>query len=96
MKNLTIAGLFAFGALLFFGCNPVDNAVDCHAICDRYQTCFNAEYDVAACESRCREDANADNDDYTTRADGCSNCIDDKSCASATFTCAPACAGIVP
>ena len=45
MKTIIIASLLAFGALGFFGCNTVDNTVDCHGICNRYQECFDEKYD---------------------------------------------------
>jgi hypothetical protein len=95
MKKLLLSAMLVLGGILYFGCNKADNAVDCVGICDRYKSCFDAKYDTAACVERCRTDADAEND-YTTKADACSNCITDKSCASATFTCATDCAGIVP
>ena len=74
---------------------PVAGIADLkRAICDRYKTCFDADYDVSSCEDRCRDDA--DTEGYATKADNCSKCIDDKSCTSATFTCVADCAGIVP
>jgi hypothetical protein len=94
MKTITIASLFAFGVLVFFGCKTADNAVDCQGICDRYQECFDESYDVSDCTERCLDDAS--NEGYDTQADACDACIDDKSCASATFNCATKCAGIVP
>ncbi|MEZ4301640.1 MAG: hypothetical protein R3B70_42290 [Polyangiaceae bacterium] len=95
MKTFTLTTLFALGTLMFFGCSQVENAVNCHAICERYQSCFNDEYDTAACEDECR--TNAENDKgYAQKADICDACIDDESCASATFNCADDCIGIVP
>jgi len=95
MKNLVLAGLLSVGALLFFGCSAAQNAIDCNGICDRYQSCFDASYDTGACEQRCRDNSNS-NADYMAKSTDCSNCITDKSCASATFTCGTQCAGIVP
>lgn len=94
MKTIVSAGILAFGAILFPACNQADNAVDCVAICDRYKTCFDSKYDTAKCVSRCTDQAN--DEGYATKADACSNCIDDKSCTSATFTCTADCVGIVP
>lgn len=94
MKTFTFASLFAFGVLAFFGCAPADNAVDCQGICNRYQECFDENYDVGDCTERCVDDAS--NEGYATQADECDACIDDKSCTSATFNCATECAGIVP
>ena len=94
-RNLVLAGILSAGALLFFGCSSLQNAVDCNGICDRYQSCFDSGYDTSSCESRCHSDADSD-PDYMAKSTDCSNCITDKSCASATFTCATECAGIVP
>lgn len=94
MKTITIASLLAFAVLAFFGCKTADNAVDCQGICNRYQECFDEKYDVSDCTERCLDDAS--NEGYDTQADECVRCIDDKSCTSATFTCATQCGGIVP
>ena len=90
--------LVAFAALAvagFSSCDPIDNAVDCHAICTRYKTCFDSDYDTDACTSRCRTNAKNDSD-YKHDVDVCSACIDDQSCSSATFSCAGDCGNIVP
>lgn len=71
------------------------NAIDCQSICNRYMTCFDASYDVAACAARCRSES-AKDADYERRADVCNACLDERSCTSATFNCATSCAGIVP
>lgn len=95
MKTLLMAGLLAASAFLLIpACNQADNAVDCNGICERYQSCFDANYDSGACQDRCRDDA--DTEGYATKADECSACITDKSCTSATFECATKCGGIVP
>jgi hypothetical protein len=93
LKGLMIAGAIALGSL--FGCGAVQNAVDCNGICNRYKTCFDSNYDVDKCESNCRDNANS-NANYMTDVSDCNNCIDDKSCASATFTCATPCSTVVP
>ena len=73
----------------------VDNAIDCNGICSRYATCFDANYDVSACELRCR-DASSDDREYRRKADMCNACIGERSCAAATFSCVLECASIVP
>jgi hypothetical protein len=88
----TAIGLVA--GIFLFGCG-IKNAVDCHGICTRYQSCFDQSYDTDSCESRCRDNANHD-DDYASKVDACHDCIDDKSCASATFNCGTDCSNIVP
>ena len=93
MKKLMLAGMLALGTLIT-GCGSVENAIDCNAICNRYKSCYDQSYDVGACDSKCRDDANADKD-YMRKADACNDCLGDKSCAT-SFTCATQCAGIVP
>ncbi len=80
--------------LFIVGCGSISNAIDCAGICSRYKDCYDKSYDTATCESRCRNNANADQS-YSAKADTCNTCIGAKSCASATFNC-PECVGIVP
>ena len=82
-------------ALLSQHCGGIDNAIDCNAICARYQACFAKDYDVGACATRCRT-ASAKDTDSRRKADVCNACIDERSCASATFNCAIPCTSIVP
>lgn len=85
-------GSFAIG---FASCDEADRAFDCQSVCSRYQDCFNSDYDVGACRDRCRDKAAADKE-FERKADACETCIDDRSCSSATFSCATECVGIVP
>lgn len=99
MFNLNWLVLLAATALTavapVFSCDSVETAYDCQNVCARYRDCYNANYDVGMCRDRCR--ANAE-DDATKRAkaDACESCIGDKSCLSATFSCAADCSAIVP
>lgn len=99
LRTLLIAASTAVGLL---SCAPtqeivqkIDSAIDCDGICNRYKGCFDAKYDVAACESRCR-DTSAQDGDYRRKADACNECITDRACASATFSCGVACVAVVP
>ena len=93
---IRLFAVVAFAAVLRTGaCNPVEVAIDCHAICARYQTCFDKGYDLTKCETSCREHSVSDAD-YRHKADVCSTCIDDQSCSAATFKCAVPCATVVP
>ncbi|MDP1829207.1 MAG: hypothetical protein Q8L48_38440 [Archangium sp.] len=93
---IRLFSVVVFAAVLRTGaCNPVDVAIDCHAICARYQTCFDKAYDLGKCETSCREHATTD-DKYRHRADECSACIDDRTCAGAVFKCAGPCTTVVP
>lgn len=74
--------------------NPVEQAIDCRSVCDRYQSCFDADYDTAACRSRCDRVVEERNRSYA--ADECDTCMDDRSCAGAVFSCSTPCAGIIP
>jgi len=77
------------------GCDSVDAAFDCNSVCGRYRSCFDADYDTDACQDRCRT-ASANDSTVRSRADACEACIDDMSCAGATFNCAQDCSSIVP
>jgi len=77
------------------GCDTVETAFDCNTVCNRYRDCYQSDYDVGACRSRCR--ASAEHDPNTrAKADACESCLDGKSCVAATFDCTTECSGIVP
>lgn len=102
MKSLLPHAMFplvrlaaALAALTLVSCSAFNAAVDCNTICTRYKDCYNGSYDVAACASRCRDRAASDK----TTADAvtsCEACINDKACASATFSCGVDCSNVVP
>lgn len=100
-KTLRLGFLLAFlgASTLLVACSDTVDEVqahfDCHSICQRYADCFNADYDVDGCQDKCENSAD-DNDARQGKIDSCADCIDDRSCTSATFNCADACAGIVP
>jgi hypothetical protein len=92
------AWLIPLGIFLSVGCAAADKVeakIDCHSVCDRYSECLDADYDVSACQSSC-EDSIDSGDLSQSDLDDCDNCIDDRSCANATFACATECVGIVP
>jgi len=95
MIRTTLLALSLAVGVLVGGCGAINNAVDCQAICNRYQSCFNSSYDTGACASRCRTDS-ANDPDYQHKATVCSACIDQQSCTSATFSCSGSCGTIVP
>ena len=95
MKRFLVTAFVAASALLA-GCGSITTAVDCNTICNRYQTCYNKNYDTGACETRCRSHANSDSD-YMQRSQTCTACLDNnKDCTSTTFACGVQCSGIVP
>jgi len=76
------------------GCDETQNAFNCSDLCNRYRDCFDHNYNTSACSSRCQDLAN-NSQNFDERANSCQNCMNDNSCAAATFNC-PVCAGIVP
>ena len=103
MKNSkkTWNGLFCGVGLILglaagmLNCGTADELFDCQSVCSRYKDCFNSNYDVGACRSRCKDNADKDRT-YRDKADACQKCIDDRSCTDATFKCTTECATIVP
>jgi hypothetical protein len=94
--GLFAAFFLALGVGLFApSCGEADKLFDCQSVCSRYQTCFNSSYDVEGCRTRCKDNADRDTE-FKRKADDCESCIDDRSCSSATFSCATRCGGIVP
>lgn len=85
-------------AVLFGSCavvQKIDTVIDCQGICDRYRSCFDDQYDVSACASRCRKTASED-PDFRRKADVCNACINQRSCVAATFACGAECLSVVP
>jgi hypothetical protein len=89
-----VAGLFVLGSA---GCSTdeIENRITCADVCNRYQECFDDDYDVSACVDRCEDDATAD-EEKEQRLETCEACIDDESCASALFECSTDCGQFVP
>jgi hypothetical protein len=91
--------VFVGAAALLAACSDtvdeVETHFDCHTVCKRFADCFNPDYDVDGCEDKCENSAD---DDAARQAklDACADCIDDESCATASFKCPDECAGIVP
>lgn len=83
-------------AVLMLGaCQPIDAAFDCDTICTRYKNCFDGSYNVDTCATRCRENAKVEKDFYRA-VNTCEACINDRACASATFSCGSDCSRVVP
>jgi hypothetical protein len=95
--SVMIVGVVVAAMLSFVGaggCDEAQNAFNCTDLCNRYRDCFDHSYDTGSCSSRCQDNANS-NQNFDERANSCQNCMNDNSCAAATFSC-PSCAGIVP
>jgi hypothetical protein len=92
------AWLIPVGLFLALGCDAADEIeaeIDCRSVCDRYSECFDADYDVSACQNECENSI----DNWSLSQgdlDECDGCIGDRSCADATFSCTTECLSIVP
>jgi len=82
----------AIGACSEDPITAIDRATDCADICDKYQECADANYNVDACTDRCEDMANKED---TAQIDRCSDCIDARSCTGSVFNCTTECAGII-
>ena len=90
--------LIPVALLLAYGCDvddEIEAEIDCNGICQRYADCFDDDYDVSACQDRCEDDVDQ-GEISLAEVDQCENCIDDRSCAEGTLSCATECVGIVP
>jgi len=79
---------------LALGCSDAKNVVSCADVCDKYQSCINADYDVASCTSKCEDKAN-DSASRQDQLDSCDSCIQDRSCTGAVFNCTTECATVI-
>lgn len=77
------------------GCSTVDDTIDCAQVCSAYSDCFDSDYDVSTCTSECEEKADNDSN-FENVLEACEDCIEDQSCAEATFACGAPCSNIVP
>jgi len=99
MRTMFVVMLLGFAVFVGLstsnGCGTADNIFDCQAVCSRYRDCIKSDYDVGMCRDRCRSRSETDSS-VRAAADECQACIDEKSCASATFSCTTSCGSIVP
>jgi hypothetical protein len=94
-RTLMLAAFFLTLGFSVSSCDSIEAAFDCNDVCNRYKDCYDSSYDVTTCRNNCRAGADSDAN-KKAKADACQSCIDGKSCAGATFSCATECAGIVP
>lgn len=94
MKRALILLAGTFALLSAAGCESVSNTITCADVCNRYQECFDEDYDVSGCTDRCEAEASAD-EEKEAKLEACEQCIDDESCASALFECTTECAGVI-
>lgn len=90
LMTTTVVGLSGVDA-----CGTADAIFDCQQVCSRYADCYDPNYDIDACRSRCRTASEKD-PSVRSDADQCNACIGDKSCLAATFSCGAVCGTIVP
>ncbi|NLE87473.1 MAG: hypothetical protein GX607_13870 [Myxococcales bacterium] len=72
----------------------VSTAPTCRDVCNRYQDCFDDDFDVTGCTHDCA-DAAIDDEAFQDRVESCEDCLD-RTCVAAAFACPAECAGIVP
>jgi hypothetical protein len=88
--------LAALGVFATVGCfhGPIadaDATVDCEDACDRYRDCYDDDFDVMTCRSRCR--SARERDPRSTHE--CEACLDGRTCAK-SLECLSGCRGILP
>ncbi|MCG5053285.1 MAG: hypothetical protein KA712_10040 [Myxococcales bacterium] len=93
--GMMFVGLVGLGGWALASCGETEELINCQRVCARYESCFDDDYDVGACRSRC-ETQSDEEAGFEEKVNACESCIDDESCTSATFSCATTCAGIVP
>jgi hypothetical protein len=102
MRALTaaaLAGVVTVGVAA--GCadadifDPITHQISCQDVCERYEDCVGARYDVPHCTERCEDRAPRD-DAWTEHLSACDECMDERSCGESTFGCKDECAGLVP
>jgi hypothetical protein len=81
LSRIAICALALWGSPLA-ACigGPVQNLdveFDCSDVCNRHRSCFDSDFDTAACEVRCHERAGLD----PGAADRCDACMEDRTCA---------------
>lgn len=74
--------------------DTITNTITCADVCDRYKECFDSTYDVEGCTDRCENQATAD-EAKEDKLEACDDCIENRSCASAVFSCTTECAGVI-
>lgn len=83
--------------LALAGCSEAEDVItsapECTDVCDRYQDCFDDDYDVVGCAQDCT-DASIDDEEFQDRVDDCNACID-RTCDREAFACGVICEGIV-
>jgi hypothetical protein len=93
---LLFTGISAWLSLV--GCedaaDTVKNTITCADVCGRYKDCFDSSYDVQGCTDRCENEATAD-EQKEVKLEACDDCIENRSCASAVFSCTTECAGVI-
>jgi hypothetical protein len=92
LKTLPLAFmLLALSGVACSAADPITNKFDCKDVCQRYADCFNPDYDVSGCDSRCQSDA-SNSDDKQQKLDDCHDCIGSKdSCVKDFTSCSSSC-----
>jgi hypothetical protein len=99
MKFSRYAALIFVALAAVSACSGDDDSagapITCASVCQRYAKCFDSNYDVGGCTTRCTEDATA-KQEKQDQLDACNSCIADKSCPASVFSCGSDCGHFVP
>jgi len=99
MRSAIFVFFASIATLALTGCSDpiqaIDQSVDCHDICTRYRDCYDANYNVDACRSRCENYVHGDGG-HGDQANQCDMCLDPRSCTTVAFACGSQCVNIIP
>lgn len=87
--------LFGGATLAMAACGNIDNAFDCNAVCDKYKSCYDSNYNTSACYDRCRSSSALDSN-HQRKVDECHACMDGRDCTATAFNCVSECSTVVP
>ena len=86
-KTFGVLALMAFGTLATTsGCSNVGEAIDCHQMCEKMESCIDSDLDVSNCAERCEDKVN--DNALSEKLDACTDCLDrDYSCSEVVDHC---------
>lgn len=93
MNSLRIA-LLSFAMVSLFGCDKIEEELQCREVCVEIKACEASIVSVDACQDACFDRAEA-NDAFRNQVEDCANCLasEDYSCAEVEDLC-PMCAAV--
>ena len=94
MNKLLSLALLSLTVTLGAGCASDVEEFNCGQICQQYQDCWDASYDVATCTDTCQDNANNDTS-FASEAQACETCQDGVAC-TASWSCDTECSSVIP